>query len=70
MTRPEHILTVEDPIEFIYESVKSVIHQRRRGRHQELATSEFLREDPDVISLASCDLETIPVSTSAAERVT
>jgi len=31
LTRPEHILTVEDPIEFVYEPVKSLIHQRQIG---------------------------------------
>jgi twitching motility protein PilT len=51
-TRSEHILTVEDPIEFVYEPVKSLIHQRQLGedtRSFENALRAALREDPDII---------------------
>jgi len=54
ITRPEHILTVEDPIEFVYEPIK-VIHQRQVGGDQELCQClrAALREDRMSFSLAS-----------------
>lgn len=71
MTRPEHILTVEDPIEFIYEPIKSVIHQRQVGEDTKSfanALRAALREDPDVILVGELrDLETIQLAISAAE---
>ena len=71
MTRPEHILTVEDPIEFIYEPIKSVIHQRQVGEDTKSfanALRAALREDPDVILVGEMrDLETIQLAISAAE---
>lgn len=71
MTRAEHILTVEDPIEFIYESDKSVIHQRQVGEDTKSfanALRAALREDPDVILVGELrDLETIQLAISAAE---
>ncbi|MFN9901432.1 MAG: type IV pilus twitching motility protein PilT, partial [bacterium] len=70
-TRAEHILTVEDPIEFVYESVKSVIHQRQVGEDTKTfanALKAALREDPDVILVGEMrDLETIQLAVSAAE---
>ena len=51
-TRAEHILTIEDPIEFTYRAVKSVIHQRQLNddtRSFANALKAALREDPDVI---------------------
>jgi twitching motility protein PilT len=70
-TRAEHILTVEDPIEFVYESVKSVIHQRQVGEDTKNfanALRAALREDPDVILVGEMrDLETIQLAVSAAE---
>lgn len=71
MTRPEHILTVEDPIEFIYEPIKSLVHQRQVGEDTKNfanALRAALREDPDVILVGEMrDLETISLAISAAE---
>ncbi len=71
MTRAEHILTVEDPIEFVYEPLKSLIHQRQVGedtRSFANALRAALREDPDVILVGEMrDLETIQLAVSAAE---
>lgn len=70
-TRAEHILTVEDPIEFVYEAVKSVIHQRQVGEDTKSFANALrgaLREDPDVILVGEMrDLETIQLAVSAAE---
>jgi len=69
--RAEHILTVEDPIEFIHRSKKSVIHQREIGADCEsfsAALRAALREDPDVILIGEMrDLETISLAVKAAE---
>ncbi|MGB8702830.1 MAG: type IV pilus twitching motility protein PilT, partial [Thermosynechococcaceae cyanobacterium] len=71
LTRAEHILTIEDPIEFVYEPIKSVIHQRQVGedtRSFANALKSALREDPDVILVGELrDLETIQLAISAAE---
>jgi twitching motility protein PilT len=71
LSRPEHILTIEDPIEFVYEPLKSVIHQRQVGedtRSFANALKAALREDPDVILVGELrDLETIQLAISAAE---
>lgn len=69
--RPDHILTVEDPIEFVHESRKSLINQREVHRDT-LGFSEALRsalrEDPDVILVGEMrDLETIRLALTAAE---
>lgn len=70
-TRPEHILTVEDPIEFLYEPIKSLVHQRQIGEDTKNfanALRAALREDPDVILVGEMrDLETISLAISAAE---
>jgi twitching motility protein PilT len=70
-TRAEHILTIEDPIEFTYRSVKSVIHQRQLNddtRSFANALRAALREDPDVILVGELrDLETIQLAITAAE---
>lgn len=70
-TRAEHILTVEDPIEFVYEPVKSLIHQRQLGEDTKSfanALKAALREDPDIILVGEMrDLETISLAISAAE---
>ncbi len=66
-----HILTVEDPIEYIFESKKALIHQRELG----LDTDSFkdglkfaLRQDPDVILVGEMrDLETMALALTAAE---
>lgn len=70
-TRAEHILTVEDPIEFVYEPIKSLIHQRQVGEDTKSfanALRAALREDPDIILVGEMrDLETIQLAISAAE---
>jgi len=71
LTRAEHILTIEDPIEFTYKNEKSVIHQRQLGedtRSFAAALRAALREDPDVILVGEMrDLDTIQLAMSAAE---
>ncbi len=70
-TRAEHILTVEDPIEFIHKSKKSVIHQRELAqdtRSFARALKSALREDPDIILVGEMrDLDTIGLALTAAE---
>ncbi len=67
----EHILTVEDPIEFVHESKKSLVSQREVHRHTlgfSDALRSALREDPDVILVGEMrDLETIRLALTAAE---
>ncbi|MEK7076953.1 MAG: type IV pilus twitching motility protein PilT, partial [Patescibacteria group bacterium] len=71
LTSDSHIITIEDPIEFVYENVKSVIDQREVGTHTESFGSSLraaLREDPDVILVGEMrDLETISLAVTAAE---
>jgi twitching motility protein PilT len=66
-----HILTVEDPIEFVHESKKCLINQREVGPHTlsfNNALRSALREDPDVILVGELrDLETIRLAMTAAE---
>jgi len=66
-----HILTVEDPIEFLHESKKSLINQRELGPHTlsfANALRSALREDPDAILVGELrDLETIRLAMTAAE---
>jgi twitching motility protein PilT len=70
-TRAEHILTVEDPIEYVFPNVKSLFHQRQKGEDTKSfahALKSALREDPDVILVGEMrDLETIGLAISAAE---
>ncbi|MGP5503231.1 type IV pilus twitching motility protein PilT [Psychrobacter celer] len=70
-SRKEHILTIEDPIEFVHESKKSLINQREAHRDTlgfEPALRSALREDPDVILVGELrDLETIRLALTAAE---
>jgi twitching motility protein PilT len=70
-TRREHILTLEDPLEFIHENKESLLNQRQIGEHSESFASALraaLREDPDVILLGEMrDLETISLAMTAAE---
>ncbi len=69
--RAHHILTVEDPIEFIHPIKKAAINQRQIGRDTlsyENALKGALREDPDVIMIGELrDLDTISLAISAAE---
>ncbi len=66
-----HILTIEDPIEFVHESKKCLINQREVGPHTHSFTAALrsaLREDPDVVLVGELrDLETIRLALSAAE---
>lgn len=70
-TRFEHILTVEDPIEFIHQSKKGLVNQREvhKDTHSfAAALRSALREDPDVILVGELrDLETIRLAMTAAE---
>ncbi len=66
-----HVLTVEDPIEFVHESKKCLINQREVGPHTlsfSNALRAALREDPDAILVGEMrDLETIRLALTAAE---
>ncbi|EKD54537.1 MAG: hypothetical protein ACD_60C00072G0006 [uncultured bacterium] len=66
-----HIITIEDPIEFTHQNKKSLIHQRQIGRDTRnfnAALRSALREDPDVILVGEMrDLETIRLALTAAE---
>ncbi len=70
-TRNEHILTIEDPIEFVHQSKKCLVNQREVHRDTlgfEEALRSALREDPDVILVGEMrDLETIRLALTAAE---
>jgi twitching motility protein PilT len=69
--RYDHILTIEDPIEFVHESKKCLVNQREvhRDTHGfEQALRSALREDPDIILVGELrDLETIRLALTAAE---
>lgn len=66
-----HIVTIEDPIEFVHESKKSLINQRQTSRDTKdfsVALRSALREDPDVILVGEMrDLETVRLALTAAE---
>ena len=70
-TRSDHILTIEDPIEFVHESKKCLVNQREvhRDTHSFAnALRSALREDPDIILVGEMrDLETIRLALTAAE---
>jgi twitching motility protein PilT len=70
-TRRGHILTVEDPIEFVHPHKQCVVNQREVGPHTHSFSNALraaLREDPDVILVGEMrDLETIGLAVSAAE---
>lgn len=69
--KPDHILTIEDPIEFVHESKRALINQREVHRDTlgfAEALRSALREDPDVILVGEMrDLETIRLALTAAE---
>jgi twitching motility protein PilT len=69
--RPDHIITVEDPIEFVHQSKHCVVNQRQVRKHTGSfanALRAALREDPDVIAIGELrDLETISLAITAAE---
>lgn len=70
-TRADHIVTVEDPIEFLHNHKKSIVNQREVGSDTHsfgAALKHVLRQDPDVILIGELrDLETISVALTAAE---
>lgn len=69
--RPAHIITIEDPIEFVHGNKKSIVSQREVGKDTKsfsAALRASLREDPDVILVGELrDLETIQLALTAAE---
>ncbi|MCP4005446.1 MAG: type IV pilus twitching motility protein PilT [bacterium] len=69
--RAEHILTIEDPIEYLHESKRCLVNQRNVKRHTESfarALRAALREDPDVIVIGELrDRETVSLAMTAAE---
>jgi twitching motility protein PilT len=69
--RPSHILTVEDPIEYIHQHKKSIVNQRELGADTEsfpMALKHVLRQDPDIILIGEMrDLETIEAALTIAE---
>ena len=70
-TKPLHIVTVEDPIEFLHDHKRSIINQREIGEDTDSfaeALRRVLRQDPDVILVGEMrDLETISMALTAAE---
>jgi twitching motility protein PilT len=70
-TRHEHILTIEDPIEFLHRHKKCIVNQRELGADAQsfaLGLKAALRQDPDVILVGEMrDLETISTALTAAE---
>ena len=71
VTRAEHIITIEDPIEFVHPNHLSLINQREVSSHTKSfanALRAALREDPDIILVGEMrDLETISLALTAAE---
>ncbi len=71
LTRSVHIVTIEDPIEYLYTSEVALIHQRELGRDTKTfaeALRRAMRQDPDVIMIGELrDLETISAAITAAE---
>lgn len=69
--RPMHIVTIEDPIEFVHENSKALVSQREVGQHSRSfadAVKAAVREDPDCILVGEMrDLETIEIALDAAE---
>lgn len=70
-TRSAHIITIEDPIEFVHPNKKCLINQRQVGEHTDSfkkALRAALREDPDIVLLGEMrDLETIAIALETAE---
>lgn len=71
LSKSEHIITIEDPIEFVHENRKCLINQREVSSHTKSfanALKAALREDPDIILVGEMrDLETIHLAMTAAE---
>src|SRR5207245_4562257 len=70
-TRTDHIITIEDPIEFVHENKKCLITQRQVHVHTESFKSALraaLREDPDIVLVGEMrDLETVAIAIETAE---
>ena len=70
-TRPDHIITIEDPIEFVHDNQKCLINQREVRTHTDSfkdALRAALREDPDIILVGELrDLETVAIAIETAE---
>jgi twitching motility protein PilT len=70
-TRNDHVLTIEDPIEFVHQPKKCVVTQRQVGQHSQSfknALRAALREDPDIILVGEMrDLETVSIAIETAE---
>lgn len=71
LARAEHILTIEDPVEFVYEPKKSIVSQRELNQDThgwDIALRSALREDPDVVLVGEMrDFETISSAITVAE---
>ncbi len=69
--RADHVITLEDPLEFLHDDVKCLVHQREVGRHARSFAQGLraaLREDPDVLLVGEMrDQETIALALTAAE---
>lgn len=69
--RSEHILTIEDPIEFVHPQLRCLVNQREIARHTtsfKRALKAALREDPDIVLIGELrDLETIAIAIETAE---
>ena len=70
-TREDHIITIEDPVEFVHPNKKCLVNQRQVGEHTDSfkkALRAALREDPDIVLLGEMrDLETIAIALETAE---
>ena len=70
-TRPQHVVTIEDPIEFVHKNRRSLFSQKEIGTHARSFSEALrmaLREDPDVILVGEMrDLETIEIALNAAD---
>jgi twitching motility protein PilT len=70
-TMHRHVITLEDPVEFVYQNKQSLMHQRELGKHFETfedGIKSILREDPDVIVIGEMrDLKTIEAAVTLAE---
>ncbi len=70
-TRSEHIITIEDPVEFVHPNLKCLVNQREVGTHTQgfkQALRAALREDPDIVLVGEMrDLETIAIAIETAE---
>lgn len=71
MTREDHIITIEDPVEFVHENIKCLVNQREVHNHTDSfkdALRAALREDPDILLVGEMrDLETISIAIETAE---